>query len=479
MGATVGIMSTARLKRKALQVQELKELTDCVQSSFKFMAIINVNINWKRVLSHIAHVIQLAAYDMQGWAAELTASQASDDNAQVYAAIAHARTLTILQPLNLIACAASEQVLQVHDEKGQLQLSDLPKDIRCGHALTAADLSALGATVPYAARSGRVFGCGKTIIGVGSIVTLTSICQANDAFALHNNDDSPIGELRAFLGHAYEACGSIVCKATCRGVLTSAHKAMAHIEAKGLIAVTALPYYTHSDYMRLLCYITARQAAFRRMKDSLQSQYPDLSTAGKNRGLAHMLFVNSVQALGLAQQQNLQAWGTGATPTILAIDAGDAADVGKNLPTAPPPTNNLASKMEELRQLEDCLKEQEFKMQIQAARRRLAALELATFIDSKGREWPDAREMRNITALQLPELMCERVSEVRSWINQADDRLSLWKILNKHPNHRKSQSARDFFAYMEELTEGLRVEVPEELEIDFLVGRMLPYIQQG
>ncbi|KAI5291302.1 hypothetical protein KEM52_000209 [Ascosphaera acerosa] len=147
--------------------------------------------------------------------------------------------------------------------------------------------------------------------------------------------------------------------------------------------------------------------------------------------------------------------------------------------------------------------------------------------------------MRNITALQLPELKCERVSEVRGWIDQADDRLSLWKILDKHPDQvaiswgagflcshaqtqwrlakasgtrpttwqgfkewlmdivespvhrqlraakrwmeakqRESQSARDFFAYMEELTEGLRVEVPEELEIDFLVGKMLLYIQQ-
>ncbi|KAI5293204.1 hypothetical protein KEM52_005748 [Ascosphaera acerosa] len=177
--------------------------------------------------------------------------------------------------------------------------------------------------------------------------------------------------------------------------------------------------------------------------------------------------------------------------------------------------------MEELRHLENRLKEQELEMQLQAARRRLAALEQATSTDPK-------------------ELKCERVSEVRGWIDQADDRLSLWKILDKHPDQaaiswgagflrshaqiqwrlakasgtrpttwqgfkewlmdivkppvhrrlrvakrwmeakqRESQSARDFFAHMEELTEGLRVEVPEELEIDFLVGKMLPYMQQG
>ncbi|KAI5286242.1 hypothetical protein KEM52_002091, partial [Ascosphaera acerosa] len=176
--------------------------------------------------------------------------------------------------------------------------------------------------------------------------------------------------------------------------------------------------------------------------------------------------------------------------------------------------------MEELRHLENRLKEQELEMQLQAARRRLAALEQATSTDPKGCEWPDAEEMRNITALQRPELKCERILDkhpdqvaisggagfLRShaqiqWrlAKASGTRPTTWQgfkewLMNiveppirrrlraakrwMEAKQRESQSARDFFAYMEELTEVLRVEVPEELEIDFLARKMFPYIQQ-
>ncbi|KAI5300817.1 hypothetical protein KEM55_004760 [Ascosphaera atra] len=181
----------------------------------------------------------------------------------------------------------------------------------------------------------------------------------------------------------------------------------------------------------------------------------------------------------------------------------------------------------------------ELDRRLQKGERRLRSLRATGDPYGDGCMPPDANDLKALAALKLPELKCGCVSEVRSRISRVEAILDFYNVLDRHPDctaigwaagclrgtaqtewnlakssntrphtwpqflewlmdtaespvHRRlrsarrwmeakqkdKQSCREFFAYMEELGQGLCRPLFEDQEINFMVGKILPYIQQ-